>query len=281
VRTRTINFKSQLARVDWLTCTANSPAAAKILWDVGHSLLDTRKRKDENASRWHVHGYSGWKSTGVGIGARGLSTMLQLSGEEARDHWQHGVRACENVSRLDLAIDSEADPPMPRLAGELYRKVHTITPKTGRPPCSRLAVGSDGGATCYVGARVSEQFGRLYDKGIEQKTQPKGHWWRWEVEVKGDAARSLAMALEGIPEPGMAIAAHVRQWFADRCAIAPAGAAAGVKCFETREPSTNERRLAWLSSSVRPTVRMLLDAGLRDEVLFSLGLLPEKRSDPS
>lgn len=54
---------------------------------------------------------------------------------------------------------------------------------------------SDGGMTVYVGSRQSEQFLRVYDKGIESKQG--GDWVRAEIELKGDRANLVGKLIAG------------------------------------------------------------------------------------
>lgn len=57
------------------------------------------------------------------------------------------------------------------------------------------------GYTIYIGSRQSDTFLRIYDKRLEQNKKLKARgmpeikekWVRWELEIKGDNARNLAL----------------------------------------------------------------------------------------
>ena len=262
------------AHVDWLTCTASDPASQQRLWDLALRRLNACKHENETPPRWHGHGYSGWQGPGVRLGSRADSTIVQLSGAESAEHWQEAVRASENTTRIDLAVDASFDPPAPRLARQLYRKIGPHK-TSGRKTKRTIWASSDGGETLYIGARSSENFGRLYDKGIEQKVAQKGCWWRWEVELKGETARTVVDGMVRHRVGGAEIARGVSAWFGRRVGAAPAPADDSVVHNVCSEPTTADRQLQWLTSSVRPTVQRLLESQPLERVLFALGLLGE------
>lgn len=85
-------------------------------------------------------------------------------------------------TRLDLSIDvkdAEFD------IDSLYNDYAAGLCETRATRASRVS--SNSGVTMYVGARTSEKFLRVYDKGGEQGG-PQGVHWRIELEAKGKAA---------------------------------------------------------------------------------------------
>ena len=170
----------------------------------------------EKTTRWHANGYSGWSSAGVAFGERADSVILRLSSSKAAEEWVEAAAAGENFTRLDIAVDTELDPPVTRLARDVYRDTGHVPSRNGRPPKRTFITSSDGGVTAYVGSRVSENFGRLYDKGIEQKTHTAGKWWRWEVELKGDMANAGMTSMLQAPNSRLWQHAFVASWFRRR-----------------------------------------------------------------
>lgn len=268
--------KSPTTRVDWITASAPCETEDNPLWTLGQRALNRLQREGENPSRWHSHGYRGWSSTGVRVGSRPDGVTLQLSGDQARDQWLHCFRAAVNVSRLDLAVDTHFHPPIPALASELYRNAGHVPLRNGRRPKSSLIVNSDGGATVYIGRRVSENYGRVYDKGIEQKTAPVGSWWRWEVELKGETALAVSRALAASPAPASYVGGFVAEWFRSRSGCRFASLDEPQNCILQRSSSSTDAKLRWLSSSVRPTIQRLIELVGRERVLLALGLSPTK-----
>ena len=275
LRARILRCKVVNASVDWITATAASKDARDRLWSLGEHTLDRGQREGEHPTRWHAHGYSGWGNTHCSFGTRADGVCLRLSSHEAADQWLHCLSAAENVSRLDLAVDCELDSPATSLSRQIYRDVQLTPCVNGRPPQRRLIVSGDGGSTVYVGSRASEQMGRVYDKGVESKTRPAGHWWRWEVEYKGGKSFAVAGALKSIDHAGVFISATVATWFRQRSSHAFTTSMVPIVYNECEKPSTAEQQLLWLSRGVRPTVQRLVEHYGLERVLFALGLPPQ------
>lgn len=284
VKKRLHRCKVAAANVDWLTCTATSPESRDELWLHGLRLLQACKSEGERASAWHANGYAGRKGPHFAFGAREDSVCLQLSSSQAADEWSHCLRASENVTRLDLAVDSYFDPPVTALSRHVYRDAcHTPSPN-GKPPKKTLYIDNHGGSTLYVGARASENYGRLYDKGIEQKTHPAGQWWRWEIELKGRVAGEAASQLLASDNYRVLIVASVASWFLARTSNAFTSLERLLTFVVPREPTAVDRQLAWLARGVRPTIAHLVERVGRERVLFALGLLPQSavnQADPA
>jgi hypothetical protein len=275
-------FKSKCtpvyAGVDWLTATASTPESERGLWELGERLIQRAKLEGENPLRWHGNGYSGWSCEGMAVGSRAQGSLLRLSGQQASYEWRHAIATSDNASRLDLAVDVDFEQPMTVVARELYRDVGQVPSRNGRPPTRTLVQCSDGGQTCYVGKRVSDQMGRCYDKGVESGTAPAGRKWRWEVEYKGDWAWTLANGLKSIEEENRTIAGTVAAWFAARGGrIWPQVPFIALCKWEPRTPSS-DRKLHWLASCVRPTAVALCDELGHLRVTTALGLAQNKGS---
>jgi hypothetical protein len=263
---------------DWVTVTSTTKGGRETLWELGHRCLDRLKAKDEQSSRWHGNGYSGFKARGCTLGVRGDSVILRLSSSEAAQQWREAASTGENLTRLDLAVDVEHDVPVTSLGLDVYRSAGHVPLRNGRPPSRSRFVDGKGGQTTYIGSRSSEQFGRLYDKGVERRSRGPGQWWRWEVEFKGSHASTLARHLTAVQGSTRVIHSVVSRWFMERSGFAPPGVTTPVKYFVVAEPSTDEKRLHWLATGVRPTVSILIERLGRARVLTALGISPESRS---
>jgi DNA relaxase NicK len=136
----------------------------------------------------------------------------------------------------------------------------------------RLVMDTRGGQTLYFGARSSERFGRLYDKGIESKSHKAGLRWRWEVEAKETAARMFADGLKTTASPESYVQGVVAGFFWSRAGVRLAQLEpSGFHKTEHPEPSS-ARLLHWLASGVRPTVAKLTKVYGRERVLHALGI---------
>lgn len=111
---------------------------------------------------------------------------LAVAGNSARELLERAIGMHAKITRLDLAIDAQNE-------GIEIVKIYDAVAfgvTTGSAKSINLITGNDGGATMYVGSRVSDKFARLYDKGIQSKIG--GDWKRLEVEMKGDVAKEFA-----------------------------------------------------------------------------------------
>ena len=106
----------------------------------------------------------------------------------------HAIMAYQGrVTRIDVSVDVH-NPLFS--ADQLYRDFEAGLCET-RAQTARL-VESTSGTTFYVGARSSEKFLRIYDKGGEQG-EAQGEHWRIELECKGSTAQFVAeVALDGL-----------------------------------------------------------------------------------
>lgn len=267
--------KVSSASVDWLTCTGTSPDSRDGLWSHGLRLLHACKREGEKTAAWHANGYIGRKGPHFGFGSRDDSVCLQLSSFQAEDEWKHCIGTSENVTRLDLAVDTYFDPPLPSLSAKVYRDANHVTSRNGKPPKKTLYVDTDGGSTLYVGARTSENYGRLYDKGVKEKAAQRGTWWRWEVELKGRTAVAQSDALLSADDHRVAIVREVAYWFGTRTSHTYTSSHRQGTLVGPREPTTVDRQLRWLARGVRPTIASLVERVGVDRVLFALGLSPQ------
>lgn len=275
MRLRLLRCKVTNASVDWITCTGATKPSREALWSLGKRLLHRRQGEGQDPTTWHANGYSGWSDGSVSLGARPDGCILRLSGHEASHKWLDCFAASENCSRLDLAVDCELDSPVLRLSRDIYRDAAHVRPLRGRIPKRHLIVSGDGGSTVYIGARVSESFGRVYDKGVEQKACAPGLWWRWELELKGKTAYAHADLLRSVDDHRVLLMAKVAHWFRARTTHAYTSSVTELCVQKSREISTVSRRLRWLARDVRPTVAKLLDEVGYDRVAFALGLPPQ------
>jgi len=265
--------KTVSSGVDWLTCTAKRDGSAEALWAVGERILSDNAAIGYVPARWEAHGYRGWRSDGVRFGGRTDGALVSLSGSKAVENWLDALTAAEHCSRLDLTVDVHLDAEVPSLTRDCYESLFHMPPQNGRPPQRTLINNSDGGSTLYIGSRVSDRFARLYDKGIEQQTARAGKWWRFELELKGNASPFAAASLLSAKSHERQCFDTVADFFRYRSAIVIPGWRPTLVRHEARNPTTVDRQLHWLSSQVRGTVLELTRSVGRRRVLEVLGLM--------
>jgi DNA relaxase NicK len=117
---------------------------------------------------------------------------------------------------------------------------------------------SDRGETLYVGARASDQTGRLYDKWRESGDEAYRDTWRWEVQYRRGFALSAMRALTASRDPRSSITATVASWFNARGVRAAFGLDGDpLAVGDARASSDDERWLKWVRRCVQPRAREL------------------------
>ncbi|MGI9251403.1 MAG: replication initiation factor domain-containing protein [Pseudohongiellaceae bacterium] len=184
----------------------------------------------------------------------------------------------KRISRVDLAVTVELPKPDPRLAQRGWDKNATATERQ-----YAMIQNSKNGKTLYVGSRQSDQYGRLYDKGVKDLGREPGEVWRYEIELKSKPKNMALLQsmydrwrLHGIDSAD--VTQYVHQWFAVR-GVSPKFSARGKGMPRPDLEATvmtAEKKLRWLSQQVRPTITALIDAGLGDAAIRALGLEAEQ-----
>lgn len=268
----------QIATVDWLTCTTTDKETGWSWYKIftgyqGHWATETGQSPIIRPMT--RHGYQGRQGEGMFWGVHDRQGYLLVTWGEASDMvWPMTAPTAKRVSRLDLAVTVE----LPSRDPDLVAKAYALNEGSERRQYAMIQ-SSAGGKTLYVGSRQSDQYGRLYDKGVKDMGREPGEIWRYEIELK-DKIRNLAVLkdmydrwrLHGLAKED--IAGYVHQWFSVR-GVSPKFSARG-KGLPPPEleatVSTADKKLRWLSSQVAPTVKQLIDVGLGKEAILALGL---------
>jgi DNA relaxase NicK len=266
------------ANIDYVTASYSADLGLATSIKITQAIRDELAYRGERveAKRWGWCGYVGTSYNGIARGERHDGVIVRCSGERAHGVFKRLPQQSRYITRLDLAVTlwfTQDDTGRAKRA-HIDSAVSRETIERGRPWKLRLVDGTGDGDTLYVGSRSSEQFGRLYDKGRESDEEEYTNAWRWEVEYKGEAAQVVAEALsKGSAKQGQ-IAATVQKWFARRGVSVPLDVGQGepIDAPPVAHKTDDDKKLMWLNSHVKGTVRKLIDAGRRDEVLLALGL---------
>lgn len=282
---------SQHSTVDWLTCTTTKKATGFDWYDLFNRYQREIAEKTgippmiKDASR---HGYRGRSGEGMFYGIHDTQGYLLVAWGDAADMvWPVTAPTAKNITRVDLAVTVELGRKQPKLAENAY----TANQRPGKRQYA-LIQNSKSGRTLYVGSRQSDQYGRLYDKGVKDYGMEPGRVWRYEVELKNKLKNSQLMRsmldrwrLHGVCKED--IAGYVHQWFSVR-GVSPKFSARGKGLPEPELEATvmtAEKKLRWLTMQVAPTVQKLIEIGLGDEAIKALGLeaeqLPFWSADPA
>jgi DNA relaxase NicK len=278
------------ADVDWFTCTAGLDSVGEELYKRGSGLVSQFVDQGDKHKETGWQGYRGDQAGPIMVGLRGDGVVLRASGVGARV-------ALEKVR--DLAVKpTRVDVQMTVLHGSVNgllqrlkrQAMHARSARNGAPYRVKVIDGCGDGDAVILGDRSSEAFGRSYDKYREtlQKYKesvalrrelaegfPDGSW-RYEVEYKGSKALSVTeRLLEGDFE--RAVIGDVRGWYADHGINIRVGDELLPAVKEAKYVPDDERSLAWIRASVRPTLDHLAARGRLVDVLEASGIGPQLR----
>jgi DNA relaxase NicK len=264
---------------DWCTMTAKRGERADSLHERASLLLEKQAGSGNKVKLVKWGGYHGKSSGGVRFGVRHDGCILVLSSAAAAAHTVESIPLADNVSRIDLQVTCFDASQQAERAHLAYYSMLEAPRRRGRPPSASLRLNSRGGQTLYAGSRSSDRVGRLYDKGIEQKTAPAGAYWRYEVEYKREQAMQLAAAAIERQLDDAIIAALVVDYFAQRGIPAPAchediaAVLDGHRATLEFDGLTDaDRTIRWLNDCVRQSVARLIQSGRLADVVRALGL---------
>lgn len=264
------------AGVDWLTMTCSSTEARDRLEGLIATIVVEEEELGYRPATWHFKGYRGhnWKS--LSYGKRPQDDIVVAKGQLAdRLFWSLSAYA-RQVSRVDLQVTAMLKNPCPDLALTCYTYLGELVREGAvNVPSNRLILGDarTRGDTLYIGSRKSSQMGRMYDKGVQEKTDTPGYKWRYEVEYKKPLAYRLAKALRESRDRSFDIIGTVHEWFDNRYCV-PVFDKRGSKIVTevVARIHSDEVTLAWLRSQISPSVLRLMQNGKGREVFTALQL---------
>lgn len=179
-----------------------------------------------------------------------------------------------NVARLDPQVTvwfGQDDPGLAERAAELHI---TRRKPTERQPLPKLRKTYGNGDTAEFGTRggSGSNYLRVYDKGREKGESVYTNAWRWECELTNRRALPVYDALKARGFEARAIAAQVAGHAAQRLVDVPE--LPDIAPYATdglpKAPTTDDSRIRWLQSQVRPAVAKLVASGYNREYLARL-----------
>lgn len=273
----TINEPVAIASgIDWLTVTTTNDATGLVWYDVF-------SRYAERTKDWRNKWYEGKQAEKYRWGYSSKQGYIFVcTGRVVPEIFALVVPAAKNVTRVDFQVTVELPKAIRGLAENYYASMCDCKKRK-----YALIKNSKGGSTLYVGSRQSEQFGRVYDKGVESGEFKPGLLWRYEVELKGHRGDAIARRLLAYHPAGnterigemnrsvrSAIVPAVYDWFEER-GVPPLFDKSGDNELVVeigRTVTTDDRKLEWLTSQVKPTVQDFVARGLEDKLEEALGI---------
>ena len=258
--------------VDWVTATATTKASTNALWNSGMRWMIDEHKQGNDKRLWNFKGYDGFKSGAVAVGARPDSVIVRISGGLARQHFEEAFRVCTNISRLDQQVTVRSKRQAGKVISSCYRRALCKSRQSNRGPSVSILKHSNGSATLYLGQRISEKFGRVYDKGAESQLPVMQGAVRFEYEAKGSVALLEAKALAKSGNAPHHILERVSKFALDRIGRLEWMSAKTQTIVLHRAATDKERSLEWMRVGVRPTALRLAELGWAQEVLDCLGV---------
>lgn len=269
--------KINYAGVDWITCTTVSDQVGSKWYQIFCRETSPGGLNSIVNNRWHNGYYAGFTANNIKFGYNPEIGYIMIASSDAANRLHPSLRIKPSrITRLDLCVDIVLPKAQP-LAKIAYKQAL----KKGLSKARKYTLwsGSDQGSTLYVGSRQSQQYGRLYDKGVESKMADPGEYWRFEVEYKKPLSMAIGDHLDRFDGRALdtEITNRVGQWFSDRGVRSADHIAKGIAApvLAMKVSTTENRKLAWLRTQVSPTVEMLIEAGLGRQVLLNLFQKPE------
>lgn len=271
-------IEKMTAGVDWLSMSMRADSTSYHDWRARcyHSVEQIARDGNELKPR-SLLGYYGVSAGNCFLGENPSGSYCQLTGHYANEYFSEVYDPKCKVSRIDAQITVKLDVMDKNVGKRAYRDA---TRQNESLPVSRrrklwIIVGSDGGDTCYVGSASSEQRGRIYNKEVQSEDLEYTRCWRYEVVLRNELAVQFAATLSNTGgRYTQSVHTLCVEWFRLR-GVDTSDMQTGdsvVIPLERKRPSDVNRKLDWLHTQVRPTVKYLIDAGMYDKVISALEL---------
>lgn len=286
-RPRNSDYEPELieAGIDWITFIADS----RVGRDEVAGLADEIRREDLDTGSplhdWRWMGYTGWRTASIRLGWRSASACLQATGPSAGFIATRMRSFSGRVTRLDVQATATLSSSLPsfvtRCISPSTRNGRSPGPCRGRIGLSRDSTGL---AIGTVGARTGPRYLRVYDKGVEQRSHPPGVRWRLEVEAKQSLAEGLWADFQSQKDvPAWCYESVESQWRASgsRWLLPRSSRQRSAVRAVAKRPPTAVELLAWLRTTVAPTLPRVLKVYSAHELLGALGLHEVAMARPS
>ena len=259
------------AGLDFLRVTSDEIENIELMFNTSRLAMQHDVARGLETKVRGMLGFSGRATRHCFFGRRQQWGMLQVSGGMAREMTNALLHTPGKATRIDLQLTLFVGDRVEEFVRQASNSSQAGKPSNGRHWTTTL-IEKDGSAqTCYIGSRTSEWYGRIYDKFAESKEEEYKGCIRYEVEVKGDAARQLWDYLREEIGSNSAMVNIVLDWFQKHNIIILVDRLCSSDFIELKPPpSDNERLMGWLQKQVAPAVGKLLKEGFSLPVLSTL-----------
>lgn len=258
--------------VDWITCTGREGETARALLRVGQRLLEEERLLGNDIKTWRHKMYEGWCCGGVDIGQRVDGSIVRLRSNFARENWWDVFQEASNCSRLDLQVTArfnDVDPS--RIVNRCWAMVRKRKAR-GKKQEWHMRRDSSKGDTLECGRRVSDRFGRVYDKRRQSRLDYYEGCARFEMQANNETALNYARGLAHATSSYEAAIEYVREFFSTRGIVLALALHPQPPIGSPRRASDLDRWLTWARIGVQPRVKQAIARGKLPELLEVLGL---------
>ena len=270
--TQELTYAIKEAGIDWLTVTCEAGETQEQFDDTGYRLLQWERSEGNECKPWRFAGFEGLFCGGAALGKRDSLSVMRLSSVLAHQHWKRVYELATNCSRIDVQVTVSGVSNPAELIIDHHTEALAHIANRIKPPHVGLRLSNQSSPTVYFNQRVSDRFGRIYDKGNESRLAYYEQCVRYEVQFNNRAARAASFALAGSDRANANAQGFVRDFFTTR-GISCRWANTERQLFSLpRRRSNADRSLEWLRRQVSPAVRDLLERGRVHEVVEALGL---------
>lgn len=267
--------------VDWLTVSHADAKPGEPFDEIATALLRGSCLEGEQIRLGTWLGYAGLRTSSAFYGWQSSKAVCWLSGPHNAALTADLIKASSNVSRIDLQLTVEHTPADPRLGAINFRRASAYTGRPGMKPVISEIHDTRHAYTMAVGRRISNQYGRHYDKGVESKSAEPGRRWRFEVEYKRDMAEKIAAQIALSDKVEADCARSVYRWWASRGVSPLQREPRGCLIDTTQRAPLKPAYLEWFSTKVARSVHKAVEQHGLAQVIESLGLSAYLGFDPT
>lgn len=261
------------AGVDWLTCSKQGGVLGSEFAKLSDELVEGARGAGDRTRLATWNGYAGLRGANFFTGAHGKNALVALSGPHSPALICDFIQAADNVSRIDLQVTVEHLPAEPDLGRINYRQLVAYDINPGVKPVITTIFDTHHGHTNGVGQRISDAYGRNYDKGVEAKLCEPGRLWRYEIEFKRGRAKKIAEQIASSRKVVDDSARLVYRWWSSR-GVRPVPVEPSGCLIDTRLPERAETDyLRYFETNVSSSVRAAIGLHGLSSVLRALGLM--------
>jgi len=269
---------------DWITAIFTGARSVRSATAKCETLMRAERVAGNRELPFRLGEYNGTRCGRVRAGERHDALLVQLSGDLAALHFDWFRSRAARLTRVDLAVTIQTAGYDSVIASDHYKQALLHRESNPRAAVPSLIMNGAGGSTFYLGKRTSDVYFRCYDKAQEcvasgdpDALERYDRAWRYEIELHDETAGDVAGLLPNGPARAHWITSYVHSYLEKHgCYPIFDRDTPPVHVSGFRRRSDRESRLDWLSRSVAPTVRWLIDSTPREEIMKCLGLAEEE-----